>query len=165
MIGTSDEKQFHKKKAMDALDRMKNAIDKDKLQDADYHHEADNYHIEEAKYKSQQYANPKAINKIIEKVDPNLVDEDVSQIERNVKAPVAVIASVIEEQINSEQPPKDLPTTEIVQKATKQIADQIIQQIDIKKIVKKQSSAVTTAVGRITKQKKLSTQNHPIVLL
>jgi hypothetical protein len=50
MIGTSNEKQFHKEKAIDALNRMKNAVEKDNLQDVDYHHEAANYHIDEVKY-------------------------------------------------------------------------------------------------------------------
>jgi hypothetical protein len=136
MIGTSNEKQFHKEKAIDALDRMKNAIEKDGLQDVDYHHEAANYHIKEVKYKLQQSANPKAINEMMEKVDPHLVDDAVNHIERNIEAHLASIASVVEQQINSKESQTGLPAIEIVEKATEQIADRIIQQIDTKKIIK-----------------------------
>jgi vacuolar-type H+-ATPase subunit H len=80
---------------------------------------------------------------MMEKVDPQLVDDAINHIERNIEAHLAGIANVVEQQINSEESQTELPATEIVQKATKQIADHIIRQVDTKKIVKKQSSAAT----------------------
>lgn len=145
MIGTINEKQFHKEKAISALDRMKNAIDKDNLQDVDHHHEVANHHLDEVKYKSQQSANPKTIEDVIKKIDPNLVDEATNHIERNIEDPIATIASEVGQQVSREQAAQeDLSTTEIVQKATKQIADQMIQRIDVEKIVKKKSYVAAT---------------------
>lgn len=47
MVTTEDEKEFHKKKAVDALDRMKKAVDKEDLRDADRQEDTADHHLDE----------------------------------------------------------------------------------------------------------------------
>lgn len=47
MVTTENEKEFHKKKAVDALDRMKKAVDKEDLKDADRQEDTADHHLDE----------------------------------------------------------------------------------------------------------------------
>lgn len=47
MVTTEDEKEFHKHKAVDALDRMKKAVDKEDLRDADRQEDTADHHLDE----------------------------------------------------------------------------------------------------------------------
>ena len=47
MILSESEKHIHKKKAVDALDRMKNAVDKGSAEDIDRAHRVADHHIDE----------------------------------------------------------------------------------------------------------------------
>ena len=55
MVTTEDEKTFHKKKAVDALDRMKKAVDKEDLNDANRQEDTAEHHLDEvARLKSDE---------------------------------------------------------------------------------------------------------------
>lgn len=55
MVTAEDEKRFHKKKAVDALDRMKEAVDKEDLNDANRQEDTAEHHLEEvARLKSEE---------------------------------------------------------------------------------------------------------------
>ena len=57
MVSTESEKQFHKKKAVDALDRMKKAVDSEDLKDANRQHVMADHHLDEmARLKSDEDA-------------------------------------------------------------------------------------------------------------
>jgi hypothetical protein len=47
MVTTEDEKTFHKKKAVDALDRMQKAFDKEDLNDANRQEYTAEHHLDE----------------------------------------------------------------------------------------------------------------------
>jgi hypothetical protein len=47
MITTENEKEFHKKKTVDALDRMKSAVKNEDLNDADREQSVASYHLDE----------------------------------------------------------------------------------------------------------------------
>jgi hypothetical protein len=47
MVTTEDEKQFHKQKAVDALDRMKKAVDNEDLKDANRQYATADHHLDE----------------------------------------------------------------------------------------------------------------------
>jgi hypothetical protein len=47
MMAVEDEKQFHKQKAVDALDRMKKAVDNEDLKDANRQYAAADHHLDE----------------------------------------------------------------------------------------------------------------------
>ena len=54
MVTTGSEKKFHKQKAVDALDRMKKAVDKEDLNDANRQEDAADHHLDEmARLKSE----------------------------------------------------------------------------------------------------------------
>lgn len=55
MVTTESEKRFHKQKAVDALDRMKQAVDKEDLKDASRQGDTADHHIDEmARLKSDE---------------------------------------------------------------------------------------------------------------
>ncbi|MGH9988173.1 MAG: hypothetical protein ACRD8W_29915 [Nitrososphaeraceae archaeon] len=47
MVTTESEKKFHKQKAVDALDRMKKAVDKEDLKDANRQEDTADHHLGE----------------------------------------------------------------------------------------------------------------------
>ncbi len=47
MVTTEDEKTYHKKKAVDALDRMKEAVDKEDWNDANRQEDTAEHHLDE----------------------------------------------------------------------------------------------------------------------
>lgn len=47
MVRAESEKQFHKKKALDALERVKDAVDNDDLEGISRQHNAASYHVDE----------------------------------------------------------------------------------------------------------------------
>lgn len=49
MVATEDEKKFHKRKTVDALDKMKNAVIKEELGDANREQTVASHHLEEVK--------------------------------------------------------------------------------------------------------------------
>ena len=55
MVTTENEKEFHKKKTVDALDRMKKAVRKEDLDDADREQNVASHHLDEiARLKSDE---------------------------------------------------------------------------------------------------------------
>jgi hypothetical protein len=55
MVTNESEKKFHKQKAVDALDRMKDAVDKEDLEDADRQEDIADHHLDEmARLKSDE---------------------------------------------------------------------------------------------------------------
>ena len=55
MVTTENEKKFHKQKAVDALDRMKKAVDKEDLKDANRQEDTADHHLDEmARLKSDE---------------------------------------------------------------------------------------------------------------
>lgn len=55
MVTTEDEKTFHKKKAVDALDRMKKAVVKEDINDANRQEDMAEHHLDEmARLKSDE---------------------------------------------------------------------------------------------------------------
>lgn len=55
MVTAEDGKKFHKKKAVDALDRMKKAVDKEDLKDANRQEDTADHHLDEmARLKSDE---------------------------------------------------------------------------------------------------------------
>lgn len=47
MVTTENEKTFHKKKTVDALDRMKKAVDNEDINDANRQEDAAEHHLDE----------------------------------------------------------------------------------------------------------------------
>lgn len=47
MVTTESEKKFHKQKVVDALDRMKDAVDREDLEDADRQEDTADHHLDE----------------------------------------------------------------------------------------------------------------------
>jgi hypothetical protein len=55
MVTTESEKKFHKQKAVDALERMKKAVDREDLKDADREEDTADHHLGEmAQLKSDE---------------------------------------------------------------------------------------------------------------
>jgi hypothetical protein len=55
MVTTEDDKKFHKRKTMDALDRMKEAVNNEEIESADHEQTTAGHHLEEmARLKSEE---------------------------------------------------------------------------------------------------------------